>query len=98
MIYPLTVVAFSDSAFVVTSHLFEAAELAERLLRSLLTQRVPARIGIAYGSFHALRFRSDITAEGSDHVACFLGTGRRSDHAAEACGIKGMRILLHTRR
>lgn len=95
MLYPVTVIAFSDSAFIVTSRLFNAVEIAERLLQSLLPKRVPARIGIAYGSFHALRFRSDMTAKCSDHVASFLGTGVVRSHAAEACGIKGMRILMH---
>jgi hypothetical protein len=51
MRYPLTVIAFSDSAFVATTRLFEAGNVAVSLLQSLLRQRVPARIGIAYGSF-----------------------------------------------
>ena len=82
MMYPVTMIAFSDSAFVVTSRLCEAAELAVGLIQSLLTQGVPARIGIACGSFHALKFRSDITAKCSDDVACFLGTGEVRSYSA----------------
>lgn len=95
MSYPLTVIAFSDSAFIATTHLFEAGDLAVRLLQSLLAQRVPARIGVAYGSFEAIRFRSDVTDDGGEHVAHFLGTGVVRSHATEGCGIKGMRVLLH---
>ena len=51
--------------------------------------------GIAYGTFSAVRFRSDVTLEGGDHAAYFLGTGVARAHAAETCGIKGIRILLH---
>lgn len=53
------------------------------------------RAGIAYGTFAAVRFRSDVTLDGSDHAAHFLGTGVVRAHAAETCGIKGIRILLH---
>lgn len=95
MRYPLTVIAFSDSTFVATKRLFEAGYVAVSLLQSLVAQRVPARIGIAYGSFEAIRFRSDVTVDGGDHVAHFLGTGVVRAHATETCGIKGMRVLLH---
>lgn len=95
MRHPLTAITFSDSAFIVTRHLVEAASLATDLVTSLMTQHIPVRIGIAYGSFAALRFRSDITRDGGDHAAHFLGTAVVRAHAAESCGIKGMRLLLH---
>jgi hypothetical protein len=95
MRYPLTAITFSDSAFIATSHLFEAANIAVDLVQSLLCQRVPVRIGIAHGSFAAIRFRSDVTIDGSDHAAHFLGTGVVRSHATETCGITGIRILLH---
>lgn len=93
--HPLTAITFSDSAYVATSHLFQAANLAAYFVQTLLSQRVPVRAGIAYGSFEAVRFRSDVTLEGGDHSAHFLGTGVVRSHAAETCGIKGVRILLH---
>ncbi len=93
--HPLTAITFSDSAFIATPHLFEAANVAIDLLKYLLPQRIPVRIGVAYGSFAAVRFRSDVTVDGGDHAAHFLGTGVVRSHATESCGIKGLRILLH---
>ena len=93
--HPLTAITFSDSAFVATTYAYEAVNIAINLLHALLWQKIPVRMGIAYGSFAALRFRSDITADSGDHAAQFLGTAIVRAHAAETCGIKGLRILLH---
>lgn len=95
MRHRFTAITFSDSAFIATNHLSEATDLAVGLMQSLLSQRVPVRIAIGHGSFAALRFRSDITADGGDHAAHFLGTGVVRANAAESCGINGLRILLH---
>ena len=95
MRHRFTAITFSDSAFIATNHLVEATDLAVGLMQSLLSQKVPVRIAVAHGSFAALRFRSDITAGGGDHAAHFLGTGVVRANAAEGCGIKGLRILLH---
>ena len=95
MKHPLTAITFSDSAFIATTKLSESVGVATYILQSLLRARVPARAGIAYGSFSAVRFRSDVSVEGGDHSAHFLGTGVVRSHAVESCGIKGLRILLH---
>ena len=95
MQHPLTAITFSDSAFIATPHFFQAVNVAVDFLKYLLPQRIPVRIGIAYGSFAAVRFRSDIMLDGGDHAAHFLGTGVVRSHATESCGIKGLRILLH---
>ena len=95
MSHVLTAITFSDSAFVATTHAYEAVNIAINLLHALLPQNIPVRMGIAYGSFAALRFRSDITLDSGDHAAQFLGTAIVRAHAAETCGIKGLRILLH---
>lgn len=95
MSHPLTAITFSDSVFVATTHAYEAANIAINLLHALLPRRIPIRMGIAYGTFAALRFRSDITADSGDHASQFLGTAIVRAHAAEACGVKGLRILLH---
>ena len=95
MSHPLTAITFSDSIFIATAHAYEAVNIAIDLLHTLMRQKVPVRMGIAYGSFAALRFRSDITADSGDHAAQFLGTAIVRAHAAETCGIKGLRILLH---
>lgn len=95
MCHPLTAITFSDSAFIATMYAYEAVNIAIDLLHALLPQNIPVRMGIAYGSFAALRFRSDITADSGDHAAQFLGTAIVRAHAVETCGIKGLRILLH---
>lgn len=95
MKHPFTAITFSDSAFIATNYAYEAANIATDLLHSLLPQKIPVRMGIAYGSFAALRFKSDIVSDGGDHAAQFLGTAIVRAHAAETCGIKGLRILLH---
>lgn len=93
--HSLTAITFSDSAFVATTHLHEAVNIASDIVRQLIAQRTPIRVGIAFGSFAALRFKSDITAEGGEHATEFLGTAVVHAAEAEKCGIKGMRILLH---
>jgi len=91
---PVTAITFSDSAFLATEYFHDAADFAARFAESMLSSKVPVRMGIAYGSFAALKFRSTVTPDGSDHASQFLGTGVVRAHRAERCGIKGMRILL----
>ena len=92
---PVTAITFSDSAFIVFTHLIDAATLAVDFARSMLSQKVPVRMGIAFGSFAALRFRSDVTSEGGNHASEFLGTAVVRAYQAERCGIKGLRVFLH---
>lgn len=92
---PLTAITFSDSVFVATSSLSPAIGVAVDLVQALLPQKIPVRIGIAHGSFAALRFKSDITPTSGDHAAQFLGASVVRAHATETCGVKGIRILLH---
>jgi hypothetical protein len=95
MRHPLTAITFSDSAFFVTSQLSECVDIAVNLVQSLLRRQVAARAAIAWGTFAAIRFKSDVMGEWGDHAAHFLGTGVVRSNAAEKCGIKGIRILLH---
>lgn len=95
MTHASTAITFSDCAYVATSRLHEAVGMAVYLMQSLLRSGVPLRIGIACGSFEAIRFRSDIAADGGDHAAHFVGTGVVSAYRTESCGISGCRILLH---
>ncbi|MFC1678723.1 hypothetical protein ACFL2T_00690 [Elusimicrobiota bacterium] len=94
--HPLTSISFSDSAFIAADHAFEAVHFASYVLCSLMSRRIPVRIGIAFGSFVALRFKSDVLLDAGEHAAQFLGTSIVRAHATETCGIKGMRILLHS--
>jgi hypothetical protein len=95
LMHSSTAITFSDSAFVATTWLHEGVSIAVHLMQSLLRCGVPMRIGIASGSFEAVRFRSDVTADGGDHAAHFLGTGVVWAHRTESCGVSGCRILLH---
>ncbi|MBN1294619.1 MAG: hypothetical protein JXB48_22465 [Candidatus Latescibacteria bacterium] len=95
MRHSLTAITFSDSAFVATSYAFEAVNIAIDLIHTLLPQKIPVRMGIAYGSFATVRFCSDVTSDSANHSAQFLGTAIVHAHETETCGIKGLRILLH---
>ncbi len=95
MWHPITAITFSDSVFIATSYLYETVQIGVDLIQSMMSQKVPLRIGIAYGSFAALAFKSDISSDGGDHASQFLGTAVVRAHLAESCGIKGIRILLH---
>lgn len=92
---PATAITFSDSVFLATETLYEAADFATGFAESMLANKVPVRMGIGYGSFAALKFRSTVTPDGGDHGSQFLATSVVRAHKAEQCGIKGMRILLH---
>src|SRR5437870_5686600 len=85
----VTAITFSDSAFIAFTHLIDAVTLAVDFTQSMLSQKIPVRMGVAFGSFAALRFRSDVTAEGGDHASEFLGTAVVRAYQAERCGIKG---------
>lgn len=96
---PVTAITFSDSAFVAFTHLIDAATLAVDFERSMLSQRIPVRIGIAFGSFAALRFRSDVTAEGGDHASDssappLCAPTRRNGAGSKACGYFFTRLFI----
>jgi hypothetical protein len=65
------------------------------LLEETLEGGVPARMGIAAGSFAALRFMTDNTTAAHVYSTQFLGTAVVRAYQAEKCGIQGLRILLH---
>jgi hypothetical protein len=60
-----------------------------------LRNKVPARAGIAIGTFETLRFKTDLKLDSGEHASHFLGTGVVKAFQAESCGIKGMRVLIH---
>ncbi|MEO1016317.1 MAG: hypothetical protein AAFY56_01300 [Pseudomonadota bacterium] len=95
MSHPVTAISFSDSAFIATDRIVQAVEIATELTKSLLRHGIPARTGIAHGTFAAVRFKSDISIDSGEHAAHFLGTGVVRAHEAEKCGVRGIRILLH---
>jgi hypothetical protein len=91
-----TVIVFSDSAFFQVSVLDYALELARTMMRDLVENAVPARIGIANGSFMFLRSMTDTSSQVSFHMSQFVGSGIvRAYAAAERSKIPGLRIFLH---
>jgi len=90
-----TSIVFSDSAFFSGDKLSDIFALARSLMSSLVDSCVPARMGIAPGTFRSVRFTSDTSAQASYHASQFLGTGIVRAHRTEGCGIPGLRILLH---
>lgn len=95
MRHRVTSITFSDSAFFATARLHEAVDIASQLLLHALWQKVPIRIGIAFGTFAVLGFDSRTVGSATANSAQFLGTGVVRAHSAESCGLKGMRIFLH---
>ena len=91
----VTSITFSDSVFFATAYLHEAVEMAINLVRHSLWQRVPIRVGIAFGTFAVLGFDSRTAGSATANSAQFLGTGVVRAHLAESCGLKGCRIFLH---
>ena len=90
-----TAIVFSDSAFFRLETLDNAIHLARTLMFELVTSEIPARMGIARGSYRMLRFLTDSSAHASFHMSQFLGTGIVRACQAEHCGVPGLRILLH---
>ena len=90
-----TAIVFSDSAFFRIDSLENAIYLARTLMFELVTSEIPARMGIAHGSYRMLRFTTDTSDQVSFHMSQFLGTGVVRAYQTERCGVPGLRILLH---
>jgi hypothetical protein len=91
----ITAIVFSDSAFIQLDSAYGVTGLAGDLMRSFVYQHVPVRMGLAAGSFTALRFSADNTNKARVQTSQFFGTGVVWSYNAEKCGEKGLRILLH---
>jgi hypothetical protein len=90
-----TAIVFSDSAFFRIDTLKDALQLSRSLMFNLVTSGIPARMGLAKGSYRMLRFLTDTSANVSFHMSQFLGTGVVRAYQTERCGVPGLRILLH---
>ena len=58
-------------------------------------RRVPVRMGIAYGTFHRVRFRADTTEDVGIYTSQFYGTGAMRAYKTEHNAGKGMRVFIH---
>jgi hypothetical protein len=89
-----TVIIFSDSAFFQVDSPTHILSVARRLMFDLISNTVPARMGIAYGSFKSLRYMNDMSTQAIFHVSQFLGTAvSRAVFAEKAAS--GLRIFVH---
>jgi hypothetical protein len=90
-----TAIVFSDCAFFRIDAIHDAIEVARKLMFRLVDSGVPARMGIAQGTFRMLRVMTDTSQQVSFHMSQFLGTGIVRAYKTEQCGLSGLRILLH---
>ena len=90
-----TAIVFSDCGFFRIDSIDDAIEVARQLMFRLVDCGVPARMGIAQGTFRMLRVMTDTSQQVSFHMSQFLGTGIVRAYQAERCGASGLRILLH---
>lgn len=90
-----TAIVFSDSAFLRIDSIGDAVEVARTLMFELASSEIPARMGIARGSYRMLRFLTDSSVHVSFHMSQFLGTAVVRSYQTERCGAAGLRILLH---
>jgi hypothetical protein len=86
-------IVFSDSAFVSLYNLPDLLGFARGLMWRLLSKKIPARMGIAQGTFASLRYGSDIAGDAAIHSSQFLGTGVVKAHRAEG-SVKGVAICI----
>jgi hypothetical protein len=88
-------IVFSDSVFVALKKLPDLMGFARGLMWRFLSHGIPARMGIAYGSFAALRYASDIAGEAATYSTQFLGTGVVQAYQAERA-VKGIAVCIHS--
>lgn len=90
-----TAIVFSDCAFFRIDAVEKAVEVARQLMFRLVNCGVPARMGMAQGTFRMLRVMTDTSQQVSFHMSQFLGTGIVRAYQTERCGLSGLRVLLH---
>lgn len=88
-------IVFSDSAFIAASHLPNSVDLSRSLMQRLISEEVPARMGLGFGGFNASRFSTETRQQHTHHISEFYGTAVVRAHQAESSGVPGMRILVH---
>lgn len=90
----ITVIGFSDSAFIACGHSDDALDIAAELMRRLIRARIPCRMGIAQGGFRVVKYQQELSTHTAVHSAHFTGTAVVQAHYAENVGYKGMRIIV----
>lgn len=88
-----TAIVFSDCAFFRIDAIGDAIEVARQLMFRLVDCGLPARMGIAQGTFRILRIMTDTSQQVSFHKSQFLGTGIVRAYQTERCGMGTERTL-----
>lgn len=86
---------FSDCAFLDLDNTLRSAIAAADMMRKFIEASVPVRIGLGKGTFRMLKSSIDVEDPSLVIKARFSGTAVVRARAAESCGEKGMRVLLH---
>jgi hypothetical protein len=86
---------FSDCAYVDVKTSVRAARAAEDLMLDFIRNHVPVRMGIGRGTYYSFRHSIENVDSQTVTKALFAGTAVVNAHAAEQCGAKGFRILVH---
>jgi hypothetical protein len=87
---------FSDCAYIDVHTSLRAARVAVELMLLFNKADVPVRIGLGRGTCYGFKYSVDVSGADMVTKALFAGTAVVFAHAAEHCGAKGCRILVHS--
>lgn len=91
-----SVIEFSDSAYVIFTEGYAAELLAVELMRELIKDEVPVRMGIGVGTFARMTFATYSDPRGLLTASSpFIGTSVIRAYRAQSCSAPGFRIFLH---
>ena len=88
----VTAFIFSDSFYIATDAGDALLSFSAPLMRAMILNDVPVRMGIGYGSFCLYRASYESGLSTRFHQLQFLGKGVVNSYWAESTGLKGMRI------
>jgi hypothetical protein len=91
----VSAMVFSDCAYIDVHTSLRAARVAVEMMLLFNKADVPVRIGLGRGTFYGFKYSVDVSAPDMVTKALFAGTAVVFAHAAEQCGAKGCRILVH---
>jgi len=87
---------FSDCAYVISHDAVLFAHHVAGLMRSFINRGIPVRGGVGFGNFGFDRTATLSLPGGFLTEASFFGSAIVRAHRAEACGLKGFRIFVHS--
>lgn len=87
--------SFSDCAYLI----YDGADgvlLAVAVAMRNFSGHIPVRGGIGFGNFGLGRITHESSSQGSSAEASFYGSALSRAHYAEHCGLRGMRVFVHS--